>query len=60
MNIYNTWGQLVYFEKGTSLKGWDGTIKDSPAENGNYVMVVKGITFYNESITTSTPVTLLK
>ena len=60
MNIYNTWGTLVYFEKGTSLKGWDGTINNTPAENGNYIMVVKGITFYNKDITTSTPVTLLK
>ncbi|MHB0756577.1 PKD domain-containing protein [Polaribacter sp. M15] len=60
MNIYNTWGVLVYFEKGTSLKGWNGFIKDTPAENGNYIMVVNGITFHNKNITTSTPVTLLK
>ncbi|WP_430929025.1 PKD domain-containing protein, partial [Polaribacter marinivivus] len=60
MNIYDNWGTLVYFEKGTSLKGWDGTIKNTLAENGNYIMVVKGITFYNKVITTSTPITLLK
>jgi gliding motility-associated-like protein len=60
MNIYNTWGTLVYTEKGTSLKGWDGTINNTPAENGNYIMVVNGITFYKKNITTSTPVTLLK
>ena len=60
MNIYNTWGVLVYTEKGTSLKGWNGTIKDTPAENGNYMMVVNGITFHNKAITSSTPVTLLK
>ena len=60
MNIYNTWGVLVYSEKGTSLKGWNGTIKDTPAENGNYIMVVNGITFHNKAITSSTPVTLLK
>ena len=60
MNIYNTWGVLIYNEKGTSLKGWDGTIKDTPAENGNYIMAVNGVTVYNKNITTSTPVTLLK
>lgn len=60
MNIYNTWGVLVYAEKGTALKGWNGLIKQTPAENGNYIMVVNGITFHNKTITTSTPVTLLK
>ena len=60
MNIYNSWGLLIYYEKGATLKGWDGTVKNTPAENGNYIMVVNGITSYKKTITTSTPITLLK
>jgi gliding motility-associated-like protein len=60
MTIFNTWGTAVYYEKGVDLKGWNGNIKGSPAENGNYVMVVKGLTFYNKEIITTSPLTLLK
>ena len=60
MNIYDSWGTKVYFEKGTSLNGWDGTIKGKPAENGNYIMVVIGTTFYNKTIKKTTTLTLLK
>jgi gliding motility-associated-like protein len=60
MAIYDHWGTLIYFEKGSTLKGWNGTIKNTPAENGNYVMVVKGITFYQKEIKTTTIATLLK
>ncbi|WP_189663106.1 PKD domain-containing protein [Polaribacter sp. IC073] len=60
MTIYSTWGTTIYYEKGTNLNGWNGTIKGQPAENGNYVMVVRGLTFYKKEITTSTPLTLLK
>ncbi|WP_343328811.1 PKD domain-containing protein [Polaribacter staleyi] len=62
MTIYNTWGIAIYYEKDINLelKGWDGTIKGKLAENGNYIMLVKGLTFYNTEITSSTPITLIK
>ena len=60
MTIYDTWGTVVYSEEGIELKGWNGFIGNKPAENGNYVMVVKGITFYEKEIIKSSPVTLLK
>jgi gliding motility-associated-like protein len=60
MNIYDSWGTLVFYEKGITLQGWNGLIKNAPAENGNYIMVVKGLTFYKKEIITTTPVTLLK
>ena len=50
----------TYYEKGTNLKGWDGSLRDKPVENGNYVMIVKGRTFYNREIITTTTVTLIK
>ncbi|MFT6841566.1 MAG: PKD repeat protein [Psychroserpens sp.] len=60
MSIYDTWGTLVYFEKGLILEGWKGDIRGNPAENGNYIMYVKGITFYGQEVKESSTITLLK
>lgn len=60
MTIYNTWGVAIYYEKGLDLKGWDGTVKGVSSENGNYRMDVRGLTFYNKEIRTSTPLILIK
>jgi gliding motility-associated-like protein len=60
MTIYDTWGVPIYYENNLELNGWDGTIKGLPAENGNYVMVVKGSTFYEKEIIRITALTLLK
>jgi gliding motility-associated-like protein len=60
MSIYDTWGALVYFEEGTDLEGWNGFIRNQPAENGNYIMNVKALTFNGNEIIKSTPITLIK
>jgi gliding motility-associated-like protein len=60
MSIYDTWGTLLYFEKGIILQGWKGYIRGNPAENGNYIMNVKGITFYGLEIKESSTIILLK
>ena len=60
MIIYDTWGTTIYTEEGLDLKGWNGFADDKPAENGNYVMLVKGMTFFGKEIIISSPVTLLK
>ncbi len=51
LNIFDTWGSLVYSEKGDSIKGWDGKIKDSKAENGNFYYTLKAKTFYGQTVT---------
>ena len=60
MSIYDTWGSLVYFEEGTSLEGWNGLIRNVPAENGNYIMYVKGFTFNGKEIVQNKSITLIK
>ncbi|MDG1404361.1 gliding motility-associated C-terminal domain-containing protein, partial [Polaribacter sp.] len=60
MTIYNSWGTIVYYEKGLNFNGWNGLIKGLPAENGNYVMVVKGLTFYKGVVIETAPFTLIK
>ncbi|MBC3758880.1 PKD domain-containing protein [Hyunsoonleella sp. SJ7] len=58
--IYDTWGSMIYSEEGNSLRGWDGKIKDSEAENGNYYYTFSGETFYGRTITSKGVVTLIK
>ena len=60
MSIYDTWGTLLYFEEGTNLVGWDGFIRNIPAENGNYILYVKALTNSGKEITRSTSITLIK
>ncbi|MEW4924709.1 PKD domain-containing protein [Algibacter sp. 2305UL17-15] len=60
LNIYDTWGGMIYSEKGDDLRGWDGKIKDANAENGNYYYTFSGDTFYGETITSKGVVVLIK
>ncbi|MEY8847623.1 PKD domain-containing protein [Psychroserpens sp. XS_ASV72] len=50
LNIYDTWGSLIYSESGDDIRGWDGKINDESAENGNYYYTFKASTFYDDVI----------
>jgi len=50
INIYDTWGSLIYKESGDSLRGWDGKVKDSEAENGSYYYTFSAKTFYGNDV----------
>ncbi len=50
LDIYDTWGSLIYSEEGESIRGWDGKLNDQEAENGNYYFNFSGETFYGEII----------
>lgn len=43
-SIFNTWGEVVFSTTDLETKGWDGIVKGLPAENGNYVYKISGIT----------------
>ncbi|MEP2130701.1 MAG: PKD domain-containing protein, partial [Algoriphagus sp.] len=48
--VFNTWGELIYQSDSLEDLGWDGTVKGTPAPNGNYVYKVNystrsGLTF---------------
>jgi large repetitive protein len=60
MYIYDTWGNLIYYEEGDTIGGWDGKIKGNPAENGNYYYKLLASTFYKKNIEASGPFILLK
>ena len=50
INIYDTWGSLIYIESGDAIRGWDGKVKDEDAENGNYYYTFSAKTFYGNEI----------
>ncbi|MFV8376648.1 PKD domain-containing protein [Flavobacterium sp. LB1P71] len=60
LDVYDTWGELIYSEKGETLQGWDGKIKERESENGNYYYKVKGTTFYGKIMNENGPFTLIK
>ncbi len=48
INIYDRWGELVFESKDTS-KGWDGTYKNHPANDGMYTWVIRFKDLYNDA-----------
>ncbi len=43
--IFNTWGEVIFNTEDVNTPGWDGTIRGKPAENGNYVYKLVGLSF---------------
>lgn len=60
LDVYDTWGGIVYSETGTNIRGWNGRIKDLEAENGNYYYRITLKTFYNHTIVEKGALTLIK
>ena len=60
MDVYDTWGSLIYSETGDVLRGWDGTIRGIQSENGNYNCKVSAETFYGKIITAEETFVLIK
>ena len=60
LDIYDTWGGIIYSETGVNIRGWRGKIKDLDAENGNYYFKISAQTFYNHTITEKGSLTLIK
>ncbi|MCG9793391.1 PKD domain-containing protein [Flavobacterium algicola] len=60
LDIYDTWGSLIYSETADVIKGWDALIKGYKAENGNYFCKVSGQTFYGTIVNENHPFVLIK
>lgn len=60
LDVYDTWGSLIYSETGDLLRGWDGKLKGINAENGNYFCKVSGETFYGTIVNENHPFVLIK
>uniref|UniRef100_UPI004047CC09 T9SS type B sorting domain-containing protein n=1 Tax=Flavobacterium sp. TaxID=239 RepID=UPI004047CC09 len=55
LTIYDSWGNIVYFEEGDNIAGWDGVINNRPAENGNYYFKLTASTFFGKNIEENGP-----
>lgn len=42
MELFDRWGHLMYFTKDVT-KGWDGTVKGQPAQDGVYIYKIKAV-----------------
>ena len=62
MQIFDTWGTLIYTEESTSneLVGWGGRIGNKDGENGNYFYQVSGNTHTEEKFSKNGAFTLIK
>jgi gliding motility-associated-like protein len=60
LSVYDTWGEMIYYEIGDTLNGWDGKVKGKDSENGNYYYKVSATTFYGTVIHENGPFTLIK
>lgn len=60
LDIYDTWGSLIYSEVGEVLVGWNGKIKNINSENGNYYAKVSAETFYGKTINENQTFVLIK
>ncbi len=60
MDVYDSWGTMIYSESGDVLVGWDGKIKGMDAENGNYHTMITAETFYGETIQEKQTFVLIK
>ncbi|MEC4050509.1 PKD domain-containing protein [Flavobacterium sp. SUN046] len=60
LDIYDTWGSLIYSEEGEILVGWDGKIKGINSENGNYYAKVSAETFYGAIVNENQTFVLIK
>lgn len=60
LDIYDTWGSIIYSESGENIRGWDGKIKNTKAENGNYHFKFIAKTFYGHEIMKEGALTLIK
>jgi hypothetical protein len=60
LDVYDTWGSLIYSEVGDVLVGWNGKIKDIPSENGNYYAKVSAETFYGTIVNENQTFVLIK
>jgi gliding motility-associated-like protein len=59
LNIYDTWGSLIYSESGDIISGWDGKINGELAENGNYYFTFSGKTIFGKVIKENGALTLI-
>ena len=60
MLIYDRWGELIFRTSDPNNRGWDGTYKGRPVQEGVYVFVIKGTGVDGSTFMRSGTVTLVR
>ncbi len=60
LQVFDTWGNLIYDEQNEALQGWDGLIKGKDAQNGNYMYRIKAVSLDGEKTEKEGLFTLIK
>lgn len=60
LDVFDTWGAVIYSETGVNIRGWNGKVRDIDAENGNYYYKITLKTFYNHTVVEKGAFTLIK
>jgi gliding motility-associated-like protein len=60
LEVFDSWGSVIYSETGQTIKGWNGKVNGLDAENGNYFFKLSAKTFYNHTIIEDGAFTLIK
>ncbi|MFD1314198.1 Ig-like domain-containing protein [Namhaeicola litoreus] len=60
LQVFDTWGNLIYDEQNEVLQGWNGLIKGKDAQNGNYMYRIKAVSLENEKTEKEGLFTLIK
>lgn len=60
LDVFDTWGSIIYTETGENIYGWSGDSKSLKAENGNYYFKITAKTFYGHTVTERGAFTLIK
>ena len=50
LDIYDTWGRIIFSEMGDNIQGWDGLIDGYPSMSGSYYYKFSGITITGKTI----------
>ena len=60
MDIFNTWGELIFSSSQSERLGWDGRVMGQEAPTGSYVYKISLVTDAGESIQESGTLTLMR
>jgi len=60
MNIFNYWGEHLFFQQGLEGNGWDGTHKGKLLPTGNYVYKISFTTISGESMQKAGTLTIVR
>jgi gliding motility-associated-like protein len=50
IQVFDTWGNLVFSQEGSDITGWPGLIRNAQAENGNYLYRINASPVSGEQI----------